>query len=80
MSAALNCHLFFISFMQTTQLLFRRILLSISKQPSAHLSRIEQMFLFSVDCKMPVILEKLTELAVSLALDVTKKKTVNKSC
>lgn len=80
MFAALNCHLFFISFMQTTQLLFRKILLNISKQPSAHLSCIEQMFLFSVVYKVLIILQKLTELAVSLTSDVTEKKAVNKRC
>lgn len=80
MSAALKCHLFLISFMQTTPLLFRRILLSISKQPSVHLSCIGQMLLFSMVCKVLSISQKLTELAVSLTSDVTEKKAVNKRC
>lgn len=38
------------------------------------------MLLFYVVCKVLGKLQKLTELAVSLTLDVTKKKAVNKRC
>lgn len=38
------------------------------------------MLLFYVVCKVLGILQKRIELAVSLALDVTKKKAVNKRC